>query len=188
MFELHLSKYFVSLPENARVRRKSIATGKQPSMETPPTAPPQPFRQSVSNPPSRPRSLPPSLSLSLPPFEDPPYLLPRQHICRRSIGNPGTPPLPLPLPRSLPLSLSRQPWPQCKRGSSTPPLPRSLPLSPCLSLMLPPSLPPSLPSPSPPFALWAGDWRLAGSTHGAVTPFIAPLPSVEVCDSARHSA
>ncbi|XP_042564976.1 synaptic Ras GTPase activating protein 1b [Clupea harengus] len=133
--------------ENARVRRKSIATGKQPSMETPPTAPPQPFRQSVSNPPSRPRSLPPSLSLSLPPFEDPPYLLPRQHICRR--------------------------------GSSTPPLPRSLPLSPCLSLMLPPSLPPSLPSPSPPFALWAGDWRLAGSTHGAVTPFIAPLPSVE---------
>ncbi|XP_071757069.1 synaptic Ras GTPase activating protein 1b [Centroberyx gerrardi] len=29
-----------------RARRKSIATGKQPSMEVPPTAPPQPFRQS----------------------------------------------------------------------------------------------------------------------------------------------
>ncbi|XP_041082315.1 ras/Rap GTPase-activating protein SynGAP-like [Polyodon spathula] len=29
----------------ARSRRKSIATGKLPSMETPPTAPPQPFRQ-----------------------------------------------------------------------------------------------------------------------------------------------
>ncbi|XP_036393909.1 synaptic Ras GTPase activating protein 1b isoform X3 [Megalops cyprinoides] len=32
--------------EHARARRKSIATGKQPSMEIPPTAPPQPFRQS----------------------------------------------------------------------------------------------------------------------------------------------
>ncbi|XP_052475206.1 ras/Rap GTPase-activating protein SynGAP-like isoform X2 [Carassius gibelio] len=32
--------------EQARLRRKSIATGKQPSMEIPPTAPPQPFRQS----------------------------------------------------------------------------------------------------------------------------------------------
>ncbi|XP_062321395.1 synaptic Ras GTPase activating protein 1b isoform X5 [Osmerus eperlanus] len=32
--------------DNARARRKSIATGKQPSMEIPPTAPPQPFRQS----------------------------------------------------------------------------------------------------------------------------------------------
>ncbi|XP_047664665.1 synaptic Ras GTPase activating protein 1b isoform X8 [Tachysurus fulvidraco] len=30
----------------ARLRRKSIATGRQPSMETPPIAPPQPFRQS----------------------------------------------------------------------------------------------------------------------------------------------
>uniref|UniRef100_A0A3Q4GAD4 Synaptic Ras GTPase activating protein 1b n=1 Tax=Neolamprologus brichardi TaxID=32507 RepID=A0A3Q4GAD4_NEOBR len=41
-----------------RARRKSIATGKQPSMEVPPTAPLQPFRQSVSNPHcSRPRSL-----------------------------------------------------------------------------------------------------------------------------------
>uniref|UniRef100_A0A8C9TSD4 Synaptic Ras GTPase activating protein 1 n=1 Tax=Scleropages formosus TaxID=113540 RepID=A0A8C9TSD4_SCLFO len=34
--------------EHARARRKSIATGKQPSMETPPTAPPQPFRQPVA--------------------------------------------------------------------------------------------------------------------------------------------
>ncbi|XP_053344058.1 synaptic Ras GTPase activating protein 1b isoform X3 [Clarias gariepinus] len=32
--------------DNARLRRKSIATGRQPSMETPPIAPPQPFRQS----------------------------------------------------------------------------------------------------------------------------------------------
>ncbi|XP_043116717.1 synaptic Ras GTPase activating protein 1b isoform X3 [Puntigrus tetrazona] len=32
--------------DHARLRRKSIATGKQPSMEIPPTAPPQPFRQS----------------------------------------------------------------------------------------------------------------------------------------------
>ncbi|KAF4076134.1 hypothetical protein AMELA_G00226820 [Ameiurus melas] len=31
---------------NSRLRRKSIATGRQPSMETPPIAPPQPFRQS----------------------------------------------------------------------------------------------------------------------------------------------
>ncbi|XP_049320766.1 synaptic Ras GTPase activating protein 1b isoform X3 [Astyanax mexicanus] len=32
--------------DHARLRRKSIATGRQPSMETPPIAPPQPFRQS----------------------------------------------------------------------------------------------------------------------------------------------
>ncbi|KAL7840239.1 hypothetical protein AOLI_G00255620 [Acnodon oligacanthus] len=32
--------------DQARLRRKSIATGRQPSMETPPIAPPQPFRQS----------------------------------------------------------------------------------------------------------------------------------------------
>uniref|UniRef100_A0A8C7VHQ7 Synaptic Ras GTPase activating protein 1b n=1 Tax=Oncorhynchus mykiss TaxID=8022 RepID=A0A8C7VHQ7_ONCMY len=31
--------------EHTRARRKSIATARQPSMETPPTAPPQPFRQ-----------------------------------------------------------------------------------------------------------------------------------------------
>uniref|UniRef100_A0A8C8IPH5 Ras/Rap GTPase-activating protein SynGAP-like n=1 Tax=Oncorhynchus tshawytscha TaxID=74940 RepID=A0A8C8IPH5_ONCTS len=34
--------------EHTRARRKSIATARQPSMETPPTAPPQPFRQQVS--------------------------------------------------------------------------------------------------------------------------------------------
>lgn len=50
-----------SVSDNARLRRKSIATGRQPSMETPPIAPPQPFRQSVSTP----RLLLPSLSLSL---------------------------------------------------------------------------------------------------------------------------
>uniref|UniRef100_A0A673B674 Synaptic Ras GTPase activating protein 1b n=1 Tax=Sphaeramia orbicularis TaxID=375764 RepID=A0A673B674_9TELE len=81
-----------------RARRKSIATGKQPSMEVPPTAPLQPFRQSVSNPPcTRPRSLPPSLSLSLLP---PPTLGP-SHTCGRRMGS-STPPL----PRSLPLSPS----------------------------------------------------------------------------------
>uniref|UniRef100_A0A8B9KQW8 Synaptic Ras GTPase activating protein 1b n=1 Tax=Astyanax mexicanus TaxID=7994 RepID=A0A8B9KQW8_ASTMX len=81
--------------DHARLRRKSIATGRQPSMETPPIAPPQPFRQSVSTPPpSRPRSLPPSLSLSLPPsYSPPPY---------PSKGGVSTPPL----SRSLPLSPS----------------------------------------------------------------------------------
>uniref|UniRef100_A0A3P8Y8A7 Synaptic Ras GTPase activating protein 1a n=1 Tax=Esox lucius TaxID=8010 RepID=A0A3P8Y8A7_ESOLU len=35
--------------EHARARRKSIATARQPSMETPPIAPPQTFRQQVLN-------------------------------------------------------------------------------------------------------------------------------------------
>ncbi|XP_026139084.1 ras/Rap GTPase-activating protein SynGAP-like isoform X3 [Carassius auratus] len=97
--------------ENARLRRKSIATGKQPSMEIPPTAPPQPFRQSVSTPPTRPGSLSPFLSLSLP-FA------------------------PLPLSPSAGLSTS-----QSQKRVSTPLLPRSLPLSPSVSLTLPPSVP-----------------------------------------------
>uniref|UniRef100_A0A673GVU3 Ras/Rap GTPase-activating protein SynGAP-like n=1 Tax=Sinocyclocheilus rhinocerous TaxID=307959 RepID=A0A673GVU3_9TELE len=97
--------------DQARLRRKSIATGKQPSMEIPPTAPPQPFRQSVSTPPFRPRSLSPSPSLSLP-FA------------------------PLPLSPSTGLSSS-----QSQKRVSTPPLPRSLPLSPTISLTLPPSVP-----------------------------------------------
>ncbi|XP_016137064.1 LOW QUALITY PROTEIN: ras/Rap GTPase-activating protein SynGAP-like [Sinocyclocheilus grahami] len=97
--------------DQARLRRKSIATGKQPSMEIPPPAPPQPFRQSVSTPPFRPRSLSPSLSLSLP-FA------------------------PLPLFPSTGLSSS-----QSQKRVSTPPLPRSLPLSPTISLTLPASVP-----------------------------------------------
>ncbi len=104
---------WLSLADQARLRRKSIATGKQPSMEIPPTAPPQPFRQSVSTPPTRPGSLSPSLSLSL--------LLPFA---------------PLPLSPSTGFSSS-----QSQKRVSTPPLPRSLPLSPSISLTLPPSVP-----------------------------------------------
>ncbi|XP_028837960.1 synaptic Ras GTPase activating protein 1b isoform X4 [Denticeps clupeoides] len=151
--------------DHARARRKSIATGKLPSMETPPTAPPQPFRQSVSTPPSRPCSLPPSLSLSLPSPSPP-------HTCRRSAGTPPLPRQTLPLSVSPSLSPHARPQPR-RRAPGTPPLPRSLPLSPSLSLTLPPSLPPS-----PPFSLWVGDWRVAGSSPGAGA-FISPLPSVE---------
>uniref|UniRef100_A0A8C1DBB1 Synaptic Ras GTPase activating protein 1b n=1 Tax=Cyprinus carpio carpio TaxID=630221 RepID=A0A8C1DBB1_CYPCA len=121
--ELHRNKLLrrtVSVPvegrhhpemDNARLRRKSIATGKQPSMEIPPTAPPQPFRQSVSTPPTRPGFLSPSLSLSLP-FA--------------------------PLPQSPSTGLSSS---QSQKRVSSPPLPRSLPLSPSVSLTLPPSVP-----------------------------------------------
>ncbi|KAL0171391.1 hypothetical protein M9458_031702, partial [Cirrhinus mrigala] len=102
---------------HARLRRKSIATGKQPSMEIPPTAPPQPFRQSVSTPPIRPRSLSPSLSLSLP-F------------------------VPLPLSPCLsPSPSTGLSSAQSQRRVSTPPLSRSLPLSPSVALTLPPSVP-----------------------------------------------
>ncbi|XP_061676523.1 LOW QUALITY PROTEIN: synaptic Ras GTPase activating protein 1b [Syngnathoides biaculeatus] len=90
-----------------RPRRKSIATGKQPSMDVPPTAPLQPFRQSVSNPPacsfSLPRARPPPLApaASGPQAAPaglrggrrrPPPLLPR--------SPPLSPRLSLPLPRS----------------------------------------------------------------------------------------
>lgn len=142
-----------SLSENARLRRKSIATGKQPSMEIPPTAPPQPFRQSVSTPPSRPRSLSPSLSLSLPPSARP---VSSQTAGRRS---------PLPLSPSFTPSYS----PPQKRVS-TPPLARSLHLSPPLSLTLPPSVP---------LSQWAGEWKVVGSNPGT-GPSVAPLPSLEV--------
>ncbi|XP_035768401.1 synaptic Ras GTPase activating protein 1b [Neolamprologus brichardi] len=164
-----------------RARRKSIATGKQPSMEVPPTAPLQPFRQSVSNPHcSRPRSLPPSLSLSLLP---PPALGP-PHTCGRRAS--GTPPHPYPLSLAVSPSLAfcqQQPQQQkgFKKGSGTPPLPRSLPLSPSLSFTLPHS--PAASSSSPPFLYWGGDWRAAGSSPVAGGAYIAPLPPVEVCDT-----
>uniref|UniRef100_A0A8C6NLZ7 Synaptic Ras GTPase activating protein 1 n=1 Tax=Nothobranchius furzeri TaxID=105023 RepID=A0A8C6NLZ7_NOTFU len=139
-----------------RARRKSIATGKQPSMEVPPTAPLQPFRQSVSNPPCpRPRSLPPSLSL-------------------------GTPPHPFPL--SLAVSPSNTFCPQQQQKSSkkmssgTPLLPRSLPLSPSLSFTLPHSPATSFASP---YSYWGGDWRAAGSSPVAGGTIISPLPPVE---------
>ncbi|XP_026040732.1 synaptic Ras GTPase activating protein 1b isoform X10 [Maylandia zebra] len=160
-----------------RARRKSIATGKQPSMEVPPTAPLQPFRQSVSNPHcSRPRSLPPSLSLSLLP---PPALGP-PHTCGRRAS--GTPPHPYPLSLAVSPSLAfcqQQPQQQkgFKKGSGTPPLPRSLPLSPSLSFTLPHS--PAASSSSPPFLYWGGDWRAAGSSPVAGGAYIAPLPPVE---------
>uniref|UniRef100_A0A6Q2WZ08 Synaptic Ras GTPase activating protein 1b n=1 Tax=Esox lucius TaxID=8010 RepID=A0A6Q2WZ08_ESOLU len=98
--------------ENARTRRKSIANVKQPSMETPPTAPPQPFRQSVSTPPSsRPRSgtppIPFSIPLALSPYLSPPRPKGHMHLKQRYKKGMGTPPLPrsLPLPPSLSLNL-----------------------------------------------------------------------------------
>uniref|UniRef100_A0A3P9PYJ4 Synaptic Ras GTPase activating protein 1 n=1 Tax=Poecilia reticulata TaxID=8081 RepID=A0A3P9PYJ4_POERE len=165
-------------PEMAdhRARRKSIATGKQPSMEVPPTAPLQPFRQSVSNPPyPRPRSLPPSLSLSLLP---PPAFGPSQ-TCGRRVS--GTPPHPFPLSLAVSPSITFCPPAQpqkkgSKKGSATPPLPRSLPLSPSLSFTLPHS---PAASSSPPFLYWGGDWRAAGSSPVAGGTFIQPLPPVE---------
>ncbi|KAM3872957.1 synaptic Ras GTPase activating protein 1b isoform 1-T1 [Diretmus argenteus] len=151
-----------------RARRKSIATGKQPSMEVPPTAPPQPFRQSVSNPPcSRPRSLPPSLSLSLPPLAP-------EHTCGRRSS--GTPPFPFPLPLAVSPVLPQQ-QKGSKKGATTPPLSRSLPLSPSLSFTLPHSLAAS--SSSSPLSYWGGDWMAAGSSPVAGGPFISPLPPIE---------
>lgn len=161
-----------------RLRRKSIATGKQPSMEVPPTAPLQPFRQSVSNPAyPRPRSLPPSLSLSLVPH---PALGP-SHTCGRRVS--GTPPHPFPLSLAVPPPNAFCPQQQqkgSKKGSGTPPLARSLPLSPSLSFTLPHS--PAASSPSP-YLYWGGDWTAAGSNPVAGGMLIAPLPPVEVRDS-----
>ncbi|XP_035861781.1 synaptic Ras GTPase activating protein 1b isoform X3 [Sander lucioperca] len=159
-----------------RARRKSIATGKQPSMEVPPTAPIQPFRQSVSNPHcSQPRSLPPTLSLSLLPH---PALGP-PHTCGHRAS--GTPPHPFPLSLvvSPSLTLCQQQQKGTKKGSGTPPLPRSLPLSPSLSFTLPHSPAAFSSSSSPPFSYWGGDWRAASSSPVAGRTFIAPLPPVE---------
>uniref|UniRef100_A0AAV2MG36 Ras/Rap GTPase-activating protein SynGAP-like PH domain-containing protein n=1 Tax=Knipowitschia caucasica TaxID=637954 RepID=A0AAV2MG36_KNICA len=79
--------------QDNRPRRKSIAVGKQPSMDVSPSAPLQPFRQSVSN---RPRSLPPTLSLA-----------PTSRRCSASRPQlPGLAPYSssLPLPCSLPFT------------------------------------------------------------------------------------
>lgn len=149
-------------------------------MEVPPTAPLQPFRQSVSNLPcSRPRSLPPTLSLSLHPV---PGLGP-PHTCGRRAS--GTPPHPFPPSLAVPPSSPRL-WQQqqqqlrgAKKWAGTPPLPRSLPLSPTLSFTLPHS--PAASSSSPPFLHWGGDWRAAGSSPAAGGTLIAPLPPFEVC-------
>uniref|UniRef100_UPI0037E99266 synaptic Ras GTPase activating protein 1b isoform X5 n=1 Tax=Semicossyphus pulcher TaxID=241346 RepID=UPI0037E99266 len=162
-----------------RARRKSIATGKQPSMEVPPTAPLQPFRQSVSNPPyPRPRSLPPSLSLSLHPS---PALGPPHTCGRRASGTPPHPfPLSLAVSPSFALCQQQQPQQQqkgSKKGPGTPPMPRSLPLSPSLSFTLPHS--PAASYSSPPFFYWGGDWRAAGSSPVAGGTYISPLPPVE---------
>lgn len=147
-------------------------------MEVPPTAPLQPFRQSVSNPPcSRPRSLPPSLSLSLLP---PPALGPPHTCGRRASGTPPHPfPLSLAVSPSLALCQQQKQLKGSKKGPGTPPLPRSLPLSPSLSFTLPHS---PAASSSPPFLYWGGDWRAASSSPVAGGTFIAPLPPVEVCD------
>lgn len=147
-------------------------------MDVSPTAPLQPFRQSVSSPPcTRPRSLPPSFSLSLfpPPFSG-------GHRASHSPSHP----FPLSLAASPSFTLSQQKQQQqqhqkgSKKGLSTPPVSRSLPLSPTLSYTLPHS--PAVPT-SPHFSYWGGDWRDDGSIPVVGGTFIAPLPSVEVCDS-----
>ncbi|XP_068613531.1 synaptic Ras GTPase activating protein 1b [Brachionichthys hirsutus] len=157
-----------------RPRRKSIATGKQPSMEVSPTAPIQPFRQSVSNPPCpRHRSLPPTLSLSL----LPPPALSLPHTCGRRAS--GTPPHPFPLSLAVPPSptFGQQQQKGSKKGPGTPRLPPLLPLSPSLSFTLPHS--PAASSSSSPFLYWGGDWRDAGSSPVAGGTFVAALPSYE---------
>ncbi|XP_028326830.1 synaptic Ras GTPase activating protein 1b isoform X3 [Gouania willdenowi] len=159
-----------------RPRRKSIATGKQPSMDVPPSAPLQPFRQSVSNSCSRPHSLPPSLSFSLLP---PPALAPHQHTFGRRAG--GTPPHPFPpslaVPPALGFSLQPSQPKSSRKSAGAPTLPRSLPLSPSLSFTLPHS--PAASSSSPPFLYWGGDWKAAGSSPVAGGTLIPPLPPVE---------
>ncbi|XP_053700110.1 synaptic Ras GTPase activating protein 1b isoform X8 [Synchiropus splendidus] len=147
-----------------RARRKSIATGKQPSMDVPPSAPLQPFRQSVSNPLcSRPLSLPPPL---LPP-----------HTCgrRASCAPPHLSPLPFAVSPSSTACRRQNLLKSSKKAPGTPPLPRSLPLSPSLSFTLPHS-PAAF---STPFSYWGGDWRAAGSSPMAGGTLIAPLPPVE---------
>lgn len=165
-----------------RTRRKSIATGKQPSMDVSPTAPLQPFRQSVSNPLfSRPHSLSTNLPLSLllvPTLNPPPH--PYGHQSGGSLLRPPSPSLVSP---SAAICQQRQQQQQQLKGSmkwpGTPSKPCSLPLSSSMSFTLPSS--PATSSSSPHFLYWGGDWMAAGSSPAARGPFIAPLPPFEVC-------
>lgn len=170
--------FFVCLSDH-RTRRKSIATGKQPSMDVSPTAPLQPFRQSVSNPLfSRPHSLSTNLPLSLLPV---PALNPPPHPCGHQAGGSLLPPSPPSL--VSPSAVTSQQRQQQLKGSikwlGTPSKPSSLPLSSPLSFTLPSS--PAASSSSPRFLYWGGDWIAAGSSPAARGPFIAPLPPFEVC-------
>lgn len=171
-------------PSDHRTRRKSIATGKQPSMDVSPTAPLQPFRQSVSNPLfSRPHSLSTNLPLSLLPA---PALNPPPHRGGRQAGGSLLPPPPPSLvsPSAAVCQQRRQHQQQRQqlKGSmkwlGTPSKPCSLPLSSSLSFTLP-SAPAA--SSSSPLLYWGGDWIAAGSSPAARGPLVAPLPPFEVC-------
>ncbi|XP_072316235.1 synaptic Ras GTPase activating protein 1b isoform X3 [Eucyclogobius newberryi] len=132
-----------------RPRRKSIATGKQPSMDVSPTAPLQPFRQSVSNPPcSRPRSLPPTLSIA-------PSSVPGSRRCS------GAPPHPYPST----LSVAPPPRLYQQRASSSLPLPSSLSFS-----------QPHMPAPPLLTSHWAAD-RSGSQLGGSYIAPLPPVES-----------
>lgn len=149
-------------------------------MDVSPTAPLQPFRQSVSNPLfSRPHSLSTNLPLSLLPV---PALNQPPHPCGHQAG--GSLLLPPPPSRVSPTAaLCQQRQQQQLKGSmnlpGTPSKPCSLPLPSSLSFTLPSS--PAASSSFPHFLYWGGDWMAAGSSPVARGPFVAPLPPFEVC-------
>lgn len=151
-------------------------------MDVSPTAPLQPFRQSVSNPLfSRPHSLSTHLPLSLLPV---PALNPPPHPSGHQAGGSLLPPPPPSLVSpSAVMCQQRQQQQQQLKGSmkwlGTPSKPCSLPLSSSLSFTLPSS--PAASSSSPHLLYWGGDWIAAGSSPAARGPFIAPLPPYEVC-------